>query len=449
LENDVVVDAHRSALPVPGPRFAVQRHRLANGLRILVAPDPGAPVVAVAVRYGVGMRSEPAGRTGFAHLFEHLMFQGSVNLPKLEHFRYVESSGGTFNGSTHMDYTQYHEVLPSNALERGLFLEADRMREPALTEENLRLQIDVVKEEIRVNVRNKPYGGFPWLKLPGVLFDTFANAHDGYGSFEDLESATVADARQFFDWYYAPANALLCVAGDVHPEEAFGHVERLFGDIPYRPEPPAARFSEPPLPADRRSIHIDPHAPLPAVAAGWRVPDPVDDFVGYLPYVVLAKIMSGSESSRLERRLVRGDRSASSQSCYLGLLGDPFDVRDPTALIVQARHSAGASADEVLTSVDEEFRRVAEAGLGAGEQRRTVVRMTTQMLRETDTILGRAKALLSLEQQHGRAELLGELPELLAGTTEDEIRAAAAAVASQYRAVVELRPADRQGVRST
>ena len=138
------------------------------------------------------------------------MFQGSENLEKLAHFRYVQGAGGTFNGSTHLDYTDYFETLPANALERALFLEADRMRGPRLTEENLRNQVDVVKEEIRVNVLNRPYGGFPWLKLPPVMFDTFANAHDGYGSFVDLESATVADAADFFAKYYAAGNAVLC-----------------------------------------------------------------------------------------------------------------------------------------------------------------------------------------------------------------------------------------------
>ena len=161
-----------------------ERFTLPNGLRVVLAPDRSAPVVGVAVVYDVGIRSEPEGRTGFAHLFEHLMFQGSANLEKLAHFRHVQGAGGTFNGSTHLDYTDYFEILPSNALERALFLEADRMRGPRLTEENLRNQIDVVKEEIRVNVLNRPYGGFPWLKLPPVMFDTFPNAHDGYGSFD-------------------------------------------------------------------------------------------------------------------------------------------------------------------------------------------------------------------------------------------------------------------------
>ena len=213
----------RSTLPAPS--YPLVRQVLDNGLRVLLAPDRSSPVVAVAVYYDVGIRSEPEGRTGFAHLFEHLMFQGSANLEKLAHFRYVQSSGGTFNGSTHLDYTNYFEVLPSNALSRGLFLEADRMRSPRITEENLANQIAVVKEEIRVNVLNRPYGGFPWLLLPPVLFDSFPNAHNGYGGFVDLESATVSDAADFFDRYYAPANAVLAVAGDFDPDDALELVD--------------------------------------------------------------------------------------------------------------------------------------------------------------------------------------------------------------------------------
>src|SRR3954453_8733812 len=198
----------------------VERTRLRNGLRVVLLPDSSAPVVGVAVYYDVGIRSEPEGRTGFAHLFEHLMFQGSVSLGKMEHIRYVQSSGGTLNGSTRLDYTNYFEALPSNALGRALFLEAGGMAAPALTEDNLANQLDVVKEEIRVNVLNQPYGGFPWLTLPPVLFETFPNAHNGYGGFEDLESAPVDDATDFFDTYYAPGNAVLCIGGDIDVDKA-------------------------------------------------------------------------------------------------------------------------------------------------------------------------------------------------------------------------------------
>ena len=285
--------------------FELSRHKLGNGLRVVLAPDRSAPVVGVAVLYDVGIRSEPEGRTGFAHLFEHLMFQGSANLEKLEHFRYVQASGGVFNGSTHFDYTNYFEVLPSNALERGLFLEADRMRSPRLTEENLANQIAVVKEEIRVNVMNRPYGGFPWLELPPVLYDTFANSHNGYGGFVDLESATVQDAADFFHRYYAPANAVLAVGGDFDTDEALALIEKHFGDIPKRPAPKRPDFGEPYPTSERRGQAIDRHAPIPAVALGYRVPDPVKKLPKHLANLLLAEILSDGDASRLNRRLVQ------------------------------------------------------------------------------------------------------------------------------------------------
>src|SRR5581483_2638172 len=251
------------ARTLPAPTFDLVHHTLGNGLRVLIAPDRSAPVVGIAVLYDVGFRSEPEGRTGFAHLFEHLMFQGSATLEKLEHFRYVESSGGTFNGSTHFDYTNYFEALPSNALERGLFLEADRMRGPRITEENLANQLDVVKNEIRVNVMNTPYGGFPWIYLPGVLFDTFPNSHNGYGGFDDLESATTEDAADFFRRYYAPGNAVLAVAGDLDADKTMALIEKHFAGIKRRRTPKRPDFGEPPLTAERRATHNDPQAPIP------------------------------------------------------------------------------------------------------------------------------------------------------------------------------------------
>ena len=411
-----------------------------NGLRVVLAQDRSAPVVGVAVVYDVGIRSEPEGRTGFAHLFEHLMFQGSENLEKLAHFRHVQGAGGTFNGSTHLDYTDYFEILPSNALERALFLEADRMRGPRLTEENLRNQVDVVKEEIRVNVLNRPYGGFPWLRLPPVMFDTFPNAHDGYGSFDDLESATVADAADFFVKYYAAGNAVLSVAGDLDVAQAIKLVERHFGDVPARAAPQRPSFVEPDLTGERRESYTDRLAPLPAFAAAWRVPDPIDDFAAYLPYVVLAEVLTDGDSSRLVQRLVLTDRTVTSVAGYVSFMGDAFDVRDPTALLLQAHLPPGGDVDSVLTAAYEETERVAQDGLDAGELARTVARMSTHLLRDADTVLNRALNFAVVEQQRGNPGLVGELPRLLTEVTEEQVRAAAAALSPARRALVEVIP---------
>jgi zinc protease len=427
-------------MKIPATKYPVERFTLDNGLRVVLTPDRSAPVVGVAVVYDVGIRSEPEGRTGFAHLFEHLMFQGSENLEKLAHFRHVQGAGGTFNGSTHLDYTDYFEVLPSGALERALFLEADRMRGPRLTEENLRNQVDVVKEEIRVNVLNRPYGGFPWLKLPPVMFSTFPNAHDGYGSFADLESATVRDAQDFFDRYYACGNATLAVAGDFDVAEATVMIERHFGDVPARPAPVLPDFDEPDLTAEKRDVYTDRLAPLPAVAGGWRVPDPIGDFAGYLPFVVLAEVLTDGDASRLVERLVQRDRTVTSIGGYIGFMGDEFQVRNPTALLLQAFMPPGGDADKVLRTIDEELDRLATGGLTDGELARVQARIATHLLRDTDAVLGRALPMAVLELQRGRPELLNELPKLVGEVTEAQIVAAAAALRADRRATVEVTP---------
>ena len=418
--------------------YAIERTTLANGLRVLVSRDSSSPVVAVAVYYDVGFRSEPEGRTGFAHLFEHLMFQGSASLGKTEHFTYVQGSGGTLNGSTHLDYTNYFEILPSNATELAMFLEADRMRSVALTQDNMDNQVAVVQNEIRVNVLNRPYGGFPWILLPPILYDTFTNSHNGYGDFVDLESATLTDAQAFFDTYYAPGNAVLTVAGDVDPAEVLALAEKLFGDIPARDVPRRASFAEPAPRGEKRLVHEDALAPTPAVALAWRVPDPAD-LGAYLPYVVLAEVLTDGDASRLQDRMLMKDRSATSVSGYLGLLGDPLDARDPTPFLLEVQHPAEVDVAVVIATIDEVLAQVAAGGVTEAELSRTVARMQARYLRDVDPVLGRAQAMSVFEQQRGRAELVNELPALLSAVTAEQVQAAAATLGAD-RAVLELRP---------
>ena len=423
----------------PQPDYRIERFTLDNGLRVVLSPDSSSPVVAVAVYYDVGMRSEPKGRTGFAHLFEHLMFQGSASLGKTEHFTYVQGNGGTLNGSTHVDYTNYYEVMPSAATELALFLEADRMRSVAVTQENLDNQIAVVQNEIRVNVLNRPYGGFPWLLVPPVLFEDFANSHNGYGDFVDLESSTLEDAQGFFDRYYAPGNAVLTVVGDLDVDQVRGWVEQHFGDIPARPVPERPSFAEPMPTSERRATVHDRLAPAPAVAIAWRVPDP-SDLTTYLPYVVLAEVLTDGDASRLQERMLLEDRSATSIGGYLGLLGDALDARDPTPFLLEVHHPEETSVDTVLQTVDEELTRLATEGLTAEELDRTVARMTARYLREVDSVLGRATTMSVFEQQRDRAELVNELPGLLRQVTPQQVQDAAATLTKDTRTVLELRP---------
>ena len=425
---------------IPALSHHVDRATLSNGLRVVLAPDRSVPVVAICVLYDVGIRSEPEGRTGFAHLFEHLMFQGSATLGKMEHPKYVQSSGGVFNGSTHFDYTDYFEALPSNALERGLFLEADRMAAPRLTEENLANQIAVVKEEIRVNVMNRPYGGFPWLELPGVMFDTFPNAHNGYGSFVDLETATIDDAAGFFRRYYAPTNAVLAVGGDFDSSEALTLIERHFGRVKRRARPRRPSFAEPFPAAERRATTTDAMAPMPAVAVGYRIPDPRSLGADFLAVVLLAEILTDGDSSRLQERLVRHDALVTDISAYVGEFGDPFDERDPTVLTLTAHYPDPAALEPILAAVDEEIDRLATDGPVAGELDRVRTKLIAGLLRDMDPVMNRTLAFAKFELIFGAAETVMELPFRLAAVTDADIRAAAAELRPHRRTVLELVP---------
>jgi predicted Zn-dependent peptidase len=424
----------------PAPAFPVERFRLDNGLRVVLLPDSSAPAVAIAVVYDVGFRSEPEGMTGFAHLFEHLMFEGSVTLEKGVHDKLVTGNGGVMNGSTRSDYTNYHEQLPSNALELGLYLEADRMRGLRLTDENVQNQIAVVKEEIRVNVVNQPFGGFPWILLPPVMFKSFANAHNGYGSFVDLEAATVEQAAAFFDQYYAPGNATLAVAGDLDVEKTKEMIERHFGPIPARAVPPLGSFAEPVPSEERRSVHHDPLAPLAAVAVAYRVPDPLNQFEDYVASAVLTDLLAEGTASRLYQRLVKRDQLASHVGGMLGTFGDPFDMRDPTMLQLLAYHAPGG-VEALLDALDEEVAAVVAGGATEEEVDRVVTTMTAQTIRRLDDSMNRALGAAALEQQRSRAELLSELPAVLAAVTPDDItRVAGQWLQPNRRAVLEVVP---------
>ena len=207
----------------------VEYFKLPNGLKVVLSPDHSTPTIALSVYYNIGFRIEPRDRTGFAHLFEHMMFQGSQNLGKMEFIRLVQQNGGVLNGSTRFDFTNYFEVVPANKLETVLWAEADRMKGLAINEDNLKNQQGVVGNEVKVNVINRPYGGFPWLDMPQYANTNWYNAHNFYGDLKDIEAATLPEVKQFFKTYYAPNNAALAVVGDFDPVEAKKFIEKYFG----------------------------------------------------------------------------------------------------------------------------------------------------------------------------------------------------------------------------
>ncbi len=424
------------------PHFPIERFVLDNGLRVVLSPDRRAPLVAIAVYYDVGFRSEPEGRTGFAHLFEHMMFQGSENLAKLEHINLVNGNGGSLNGSTGPDWTNYYETLPSSALELGLYLEADRMRALRLTEENLANQIAVVQEEIRVNVLNRPFGGFPWIWLSEAMYDTFANSHNGYGSFVDLEAATLADVEDFFAGYYAPGNAVLALVGDFAVEDARKLVERHFGALPARPVPARPDFWEPFPARPRHAVREDRNAPTPAAAFGYRVADPVGRFDEVLTVAVLGEVLTAGEASRLKRRLVRTDGLATSVSAWLGVFGGaggPLE-RDPTRFQVVLHYPNQDDLERIVAVFDDEVAGVI-TDLDEAEVDRVVTAITGQYLRRLDSYMSRALTIGPLELLHGRAEIVNEIPERLAGLRAETVAEAAARyLAPGGRTILELVP---------
>ena len=296
-------------MPVPVVEFTDER--LPNGLRLIVAEDHLAPVVAVNIWYNVGSKHEVTGKTGFAHLFEHVMFQGSANVAKSEHFSLIQGAGGTLNGTTFLDRTNYYETVPSHQLELALWLEADRMGTllDALSQENLDNQRDVVKNEKRWSYDNRPYGSWI-LKMLGHLYpEEHPYHHPTIGSMEDLDAASLEDVRSFFTTYYAPNNAVLSVVGDCEHDQVRAWADRYFGPIPPNPSiPPLPDMSLPPVIGEERREVVEDKVPLPRVCFGFRAPafgDPRVDAID-----VATNLLSGGKSSRLHRRLVREERLA-------------------------------------------------------------------------------------------------------------------------------------------
>ncbi|MBZ5540136.1 MAG: insulinase family protein [Acidobacteriia bacterium] len=347
-------------------QIRVESKTLANGLRVVIAPDAAAPIVTVGVYYKIGFRLEPRGRSGFAHLFEHMMFQGSANAPKMAHIKLINSSGGTLNGSTHYDVTNYFEAVPSNALERILWLEADRMRALQVDDENLRNQRDVVKEEVRVNVLNQPYGGFPWLDLPPVAFRNWANAHNFYGDFADLDAATLADVQAFFKTYYAPNNAVLLMLGDVQPEEGLALAQKHFGGIAAGAAPPFADPSEPEQTEERRGSVEEKFGTLPAMAIGYRAPERRTK--DWCAMALLDQALHGGRAGRIYRRLVLEKQIAVDTAGGIHYpMGDVFDYNGPMQMVTRILHKPEISAEATLAEFDAVIREMQEQGLAADE----------------------------------------------------------------------------------
>jgi len=409
----------------------IEYYKLPNGLKVVLSPDATTPTVVVAVYYNIGFRIEPRDRTGFAHLFEHLMFQGSRNLGKMEFIRLVESNGGVLNGSTRFDFTNYFEVVPSNALQRMLWAEADRMRGLAIDSTNLDNQRDVVKNEVRVNVLNQPYGGFPWIDLPMRANSNWFNAHNFYGDLSDLDAATLQDAATFFKTYYAPNNAALVVTGDFDPKDAKRWVESSFGSIASVPQPPKPDISEPEQQKEKRESRTDSLATRPAIGFAYHVPP------RYTPewyaFGLLDQILGQGRDSRLyqemvQKRALTGDVSA---GVNWGL-GNLYDYNGPMLWIVQAFHDPGKSADSLIAAFDSVVESVRDTPVDRATLDRALVKVRSDLYADLEAFsgFGRANILASFalfDDDPGRINRLeGEFakvtPELLQKTAQEYLR---------------------------
>ena len=344
------------------PQITIENTTLTNGLKVVIAPDSTAPVVTVGVYYKIGFRLEPQGRSGFAHLFEHMMFQGSANAPKMQHIKLINSSGGVLNGSTHYDVTNYYEAVPSNALERVLWLEADRMRALKVDDENLRNQRDVVKEEVRVNVMNQPYGGFPWLDMPPVAFRNWANSHNFYGDFADLDAASLVDVQSFFKTYYVPNNAVLLILGDVKPGEGIALAKKYFADIPAGPPPPFADPAEPEQKEERRGHVEEKFGTLPAMAIGYHVPPRRTR--DWCAMTMLDMALHGGRAGRLHRELVLEKQIAVEAD---GGIDDIFGYNGPTQMVTRIMHKPEFSSDAALAAFNEVIAEIRQNGISEDE----------------------------------------------------------------------------------
>jgi predicted Zn-dependent peptidase len=412
--------------------------KLDNGLTVVVSEDHSSPTVGVSVVYRVGMRLEPRNRTGFAHLFEHLMFQGTPNAPKGIFDRTITGGGGRNNGSTRPDFTNYIETAPVSSLEPILWLEADRMKTLDFNPASLKNQQDVVKEEIRVNVKNQPYGGFYWIDISQLAFQKWENNHDGYGSFEDLEGASLDDVRGFHRDYYGPNNAVLSIAGDVTPTQGFALAQKYFGSIAKRETPKGTDFTEGLNTKEKRIEQSDALAQVPAIAAAWKVP--ARGSRDQAPMAVLSELLAGGDASMFYLGMVKGREIALNVEGGFGLTG-PFEYDGPTLFTVFGLYKPNSSADAMLAAMDEEIAKVVKDGVDDATLKRVKTRMLADWNNRLENFLNRADTLAKLQSLWGDANVVNKVPGWIEGVSSADIqRVAATYLVSTNRTVIDRKP---------
>ncbi|MDB4976802.1 MAG: putative zinc protease, partial [Myxococcaceae bacterium] len=403
-------------------------------LRVVMSPDRTIPTVGIAVYYDVGSRNEVKGRSGFAHLFEHMMFQGSANVSKGEHFQLILNRGGQMNGTTSEDRTNYYETLPSNELALGLWLEADRMKSLAITQENFENQRQTVMEERRQSYDNQPYAR-SFLRINELAFgDYFPYSHSTIGDMQDLLDAPLTAVQEFFNAYYAPNNAVLTIAGDFDPAEALATITQYFGDIPSRGRPEYKPGELAPQTAERVETLADPLAQLPGFHVTYHIPP--DREPDHYPLELLAMALGDGESSRLYQELVK--KRELLQSLNVGT----DSRRGPDLFSVWAVSAEGKNPKLARDVIYAELSKLAKTGLSPRELEKAKNRVRSSFVFGLSSTLDRALVLGQFELYFGNAELLKtELNRYLAVTNDDIKRVAAQYFAATNRTVLDVTPA--------
>jgi predicted Zn-dependent peptidase len=414
-----------------GINVPVTYYKLPNGLRVVLSPDHSSPIAVVAVYYNIGFRIEPRDRTGFAHLFEHLMFQGSKNLGKMEFIKLVQSNGGVLNGSTRFDFTNYFAVVPSHKLETLLWAEADRMRGLDITQENLKNQQGVVGNEVKVNVLNQPYGTFPWIDLPMAAFTNWYNSHNFYGDLKDIEAATLDDAKTFFNKYYSPQNAVVVVTGDFEEAQAKAWMTKYFANIPSQKPDPIPDLSEPNQTEEKVVTRVDKLAKKPAVGYGYKMPK--RGTPEYFAMGLLDQILLQGEDSMLYQELVKNKNYTSELNGGInGYLGNMFNYNGPMLFTVDLIHDDKFTPQEILAASDAVIAQVQNKPVDQATIDRAIVKLRSGLY---DTMsqfggVGRADLLACFALFDDKPENINQIeanfrkvtPALIQQTAKDYLR---------------------------
>lgn len=408
-----------------GLNVPVTYYKLPNGLRVVLSPEKSAPLVTVAVYYGIGFRIEPKDRTGFAHLFEHLMFQGSKNMGKMEYIKLVQSNGGVLNGSTRFDFTNYFAVVPSNKMETLLWAEADRMRGLDITQENLKNQQGVVGNEVKVNVLNQPYGTFPWIDLPMAAFTNWYNSHNFYGDLKDIEAATLDDSKDFFKKYYTPSNAVLVVTGDFEEPQAKQFVQKYFASIPSQKAEPLPDIKEPRQTEEKTVTRTDKLANKPAI--GWGYQMPARNTKEYYAMGLLEQILINGEDSRLYQELVKNKKYTNGISGGINYLGNMFNYNGPMLFATDLIHDAQFTPQEILAANDAVIADIQNKGVTQAEIDRAIVKLRSGLYDTMQQLggVGRADLLACFALFDDKPQMINEIEANFRKVTPKDIQATA------------------------